>query len=108
MAWPTICKKEIAEMLEDGGAASEWVDIVILAMDGLTRQLAYCTGTRGCPELVAYTACSMILDKQTRNEARSWPDWRTAPADKAIEHDRRPDAHERQQLVDSASKENEK
>ncbi|CEI76891.1 Uncharacterized protein PAE221_02479 [Pseudomonas aeruginosa] len=29
--------------------------------------------------------------KQTKNESRSWPDWRTAPADKAIEHDRADD-----------------
>ena len=27
-----------------------------------------------------------IRDKQARNEARTWPDWRTAPRDKAIEH----------------------
>ena len=26
--------------------------------------------------------------KQTKNEARKWPDWRTQPTDKAIEHDR--------------------
>ena len=29
-----------------------------------------------------------IKAKQARNEARTWPDWRTASPDKAIEHDR--------------------
>ena len=29
-----------------------------------------------------------IVAKQARNEARTWPDWRTAPLDRAIEHDR--------------------
>lgn len=29
--------------------------------------------------------------KQARNEARAWPDWRTAPPDRAIEHVRRED-----------------
>lgn len=30
----------------------------------------------------------MIVGKQTRNEARDWPDWRSQSAEKAIEHDR--------------------
>ncbi|MGC6777829.1 dATP/dGTP pyrophosphohydrolase domain-containing protein [Pseudomonas aeruginosa] len=29
-----------------------------------------------------------LFAKQALNEARTWPDWRTAPADRAIEHDR--------------------
>ncbi len=29
-----------------------------------------------------------IEAKQSKNEGRRWPDWRTAPADRAIEHDR--------------------
>ena len=84
-------RKELAEVEDAGGDASEWVDVVILALDGLTRRLAYCTGNgaeRGNPEHVAQMACNMIVGKQTRNEARTWPDWRTMSADKAIEHDR--------------------
>jgi hypothetical protein len=29
-----------------------------------------------------------LVDKQDKNERRTWPDWRTAPADRAIEHNR--------------------
>lgn len=79
-------RKELDEVLAGNGDSYEWVDVVILALDGLTRQLAYCTGTRGDPERVAEIACDMILGKQQRNEARDWPDWRTQSADKAIEH----------------------
>lgn len=82
-------RKEIAEIEESGGEASEWVDVVILALDGLTRRLAYCNGVRSDPEIVANTACQMIRGKQTRNEARVWPDWRTAEPGKAIEHVKR-------------------
>lgn len=79
---------EVREALRQGSqvAAAEWVDLVILSLDGLTRQLAYCNGERRDPELVADDACNMIIGKQTRNESRSWPDWRTAPQGKAIEH----------------------
>lgn len=81
-------RKELDEVLAANGEASEWVDVVILALDGLTRRLAYCNGNRADPDRVAELACSMIVGKQTRNEARNWPDWRTARKDKAIEHDR--------------------
>ena len=87
-------RKEIDEMLLAGGESDEWVDIVILALDGLTRRLAYCTGDgteRSNPDTVAQIACNLILGKQTRNEARSWPDWRTADPNRAIEHDRSKD-----------------
>lgn len=82
-------KKELAEVEAANGDAAEWVDVVILALDGLTRRLAYVNGERGDPTKVAHDACSMIAGKQTRNEARTWPDWRTADPSKAIEHDRR-------------------
>jgi len=42
----------------------------------------------------------MIAEKQTRNEARTWPDWRTAPKDRAIEHvkiDRMAETYESQE-----------
>lgn len=79
-------RKELAEVSESHGAADEWVDVAILALDGLTRQLAYCLDSRADPNKVAETACKMIEGKQARNEARIWPDWRQAPSDKAIEH----------------------
>lgn len=32
------------------------------------------------------TGLNAIHEKQRRNEARTWPDWRGADPDKAIEH----------------------
>lgn len=70
-----ICK-ELDEILDvDGKDLSEWIDVVILAFDGALR--------------AGYTPqqISDALDaKQTINEGRKWPDWRTADPDKAIEH----------------------
>ncbi len=79
-------RKELVEVAKADGESSEWVDVVILALDGLTRRLAYCNGDRRDPAQVAETACNMIEGKQSRNEARDWPDWRTSEPDKAIEH----------------------
>src|SRR5689334_8410397 len=80
-------RRELTEVQQANGEASEWVDVVILALDGLTRRLAYATdGTRRDPKMVAGEACAMIEGKQSRNEARDWPDWRTAAKDRAIEH----------------------
>lgn len=84
-------RKELVEVLAANGEADEWVDVVILALDGLTRRLAYCNGYRRDPTEVARIACRMIEGKQSRNEARTWPNWRTADANKAIEHDRTTD-----------------
>lgn len=81
-------RKELVEVeVEEApdAAAKEWVDVVILALDGLTR----CLRADGmAPEDAARTACLMIRAKQARNEERNWPDWRTADPNKAIEHDR--------------------
>lgn len=81
-------RKELDEIRESGGSASEWVDVVILALDGLTRQLKFASsnGLIAPSDTVAAVACHLILSKQERNEARTWPDWRTAAPDKAIEH----------------------
>ncbi len=92
-------RKELKEVEAANGEAAEWVDVVILALDGLTRRLAYCGSddVRRDPQFVAVTACNMIEGKQTRNEGRAWPDWRTAPKGKAIEHvkiDRMAETHE--------------
>lgn len=82
-------RKELEEVLAQDGDSSEWVDVVILALDGLTRQLAFTVeGQRRDPQAVADLACRMILGKQSRNEGRIWPDWRTTDPEKAIEHDR--------------------
>lgn len=81
-------RKELVEVEIANGEAAEWVDVVILALDGLTRRLAFsrANGERTDPDNVAATACRMIANKQTANEGRAWPDWRSAPFNKAIEH----------------------
>jgi hypothetical protein len=79
-------RKELQEVIDSNGEPHEWVDVVVLALDGLTRQIAYCNGERADPKSVAYAVCCMIEGVQGRNEARTWPDWRTAAQDKAIEH----------------------
>lgn len=76
-------RKELIEVRESGGDLSEWVDVIILAMDGAWRSGA-------TPEEIV----AAIEAKQTRNERRTWPDWRTMPQDRAIEHDRSADVGE--------------
>lgn len=68
-------QKEIAEVRKNPGDISEWIDIAILALDGALRM-----GFE--PEHIA----EALEVKQTKNEARKWPDWRTAEPDKAIQH----------------------
>lgn len=73
--------------------AEEWVDIVILALDGLTRQLLEDMRMEGATAGdAAEVAVDLIVHKQSKNEMRDWPDWRTMSEDKAIEHVRTPDA----------------
>jgi flavin-dependent dehydrogenase len=83
-------RKELAEVEESDGNPDEWVDVVILALDGLTRQLAFSLGdgSRRDPNTTAQMAINLIESKQTKNEGRTWPDWRTSDPKKAIEHDR--------------------
>lgn len=57
-----------------------------VTVEDIARAWASIDGKRHDPETVAEIACNMIRGKQTRNEARQWPDWRTASADSAIEH----------------------
>jgi hypothetical protein len=82
-------RKELEEVEgSKHGSASEWVDVVILALDGLTRAMAYAPGSteRRDPATVAAAVCRVIVEKQSENEGRVWPDWRTADPGKAIEH----------------------
>lgn len=70
-------RKELKEIETEPLELSEWIDVVILAFDGAWR-------AGHSPEEIA----AALEAKQTRNEGRQWPDWRTMPHDKAIEHDR--------------------
>ncbi len=68
-------RKELNEIEADPGDLKEWIDVVILGLDGAWRSGA-------TPEQII----AALVAKQSKNEARQWPDWRTAPADRAIEH----------------------
>jgi len=73
-------RKELQEIEADPADLAEWVDVIILAFDGAWRSGATPRGI-----------IDAIVAKQSKNEGRIWPDWRTMPADKAIEHDRSAD-----------------
>lgn len=70
-------RKELLEVEASPCDLAEWADVVLLALDGAWR-----AGHEPQEILDA------IVAKQARNEARSWPDWRTVNPDKAIEHER--------------------
>jgi hypothetical protein len=69
-------RKELAEIEKDPGDAVEWIDVVLLALDGARRSAGL------TPEQIIET----LVAKQTKNEGRTWPDWRTMPDGVAIEH----------------------
>lgn len=68
-------RKELKEIEAEPSDLEEWVDVILLAMDGAWR-------AGGSPSDIAV----MIAAKQSKNEARSWPDWRLSDPNKAIEH----------------------
>lgn len=68
-------RRELREIEAAPADITEWVDVILLALDGAWRSGA-------TPEQIAIA----IEAKQTRNELRSWPDWRTQDPNKAIEH----------------------
>lgn len=70
-------RKELLEIEKDPSDVKEWIGVVLLGLDGAWR-------TGATPEQII----AEIQRKQTKNEGRTWPDWRTADPDKAIEHDR--------------------
>lgn len=73
---------------ENAERTEEWVDLVILSLDGLSRQLLFYADEPTDPDFVAQLVCRLIAAKQSKNEGRVWPNWRDMPKDKAIEHDR--------------------
>lgn len=68
-------RKELDEIEADPTDKFEWADVIILGFDGALRA-----------GLDPQTIIDAIREKQARNEARVWPDWRTADPNKAIEH----------------------
>lgn len=84
-----ICKEldEIDKAETERERGEEWVDVAILGLDGLLRSIWVEYPTFSA-DMVAAEAVAMILKKQGKNERRDWPNWRSAPTDKAIEHKR--------------------
>jgi len=74
-------RKELLEIEKAPLDLEEWVDVILLGLDGAWR-----TGHNATAIVEAIEA------KLTKNEQRQWPDWRTADQTKAIEHVRTPQA----------------
>lgn len=72
--------KELGEIRQDPKDLNEWIDIIILGIDGASR-------AGHSPEAIV----EALVAKQTKNENRQWPDWRKADPTKAIEHVRTPE-----------------
>ncbi|MGM0703846.1 MAG: dATP/dGTP pyrophosphohydrolase domain-containing protein [Pseudomonadota bacterium] len=70
-------RKELLEIESAPDDLEEWIDVVLLALDGAWRA-GY------SPDQVT----SALEGKLHKNEQRKWPDWRTVDRTKAIEHDR--------------------
>lgn len=68
-------RKELAEVEAAPDDLREWIDVILLGLDGAWR-------TGATPEQIT-TALSAKL---TTNEGRAWPDRRTCDPDRAIEH----------------------
>lgn len=68
-------KKEIHEVEQNPRDLEEWIDIIMLAIDGASRE-------GHSPEEIAIA----LSNKLERNKCREWPDWRNAEPGKAIEH----------------------
>ena len=85
-------KKELVEVetAPTGNGLSEWVDVIMLAMDGARRE-----GWTG--DIIA----AALQLKLKENKKRTWPDWRDAEPCKAIEHVREvvPETPTRRRIV---------
>lgn len=70
-------RKELIEIEKNPSDITEWVDVILLGLDGAWR-----SGATPAEIVEAIDA------KQAKNEGRIWPDWRTMDPERAIEHDR--------------------
>jgi len=68
-------KKEIKEIEESPNDLEEWIDAIILSIDGFLRAGGKIT-----------MVLPLLFAKQAKNGLRDWPDWRKADPNKAIEH----------------------
>ena len=77
---------ELREVVTSNGDPAEWVDVAILALDGLWRSIEASFPHPLSGDHIAERAVAMIVEKQARNELRTWPDWRTSDPTKPIQH----------------------
>lgn len=68
-------RKELSEIEQSPNDLEEWVDVVLLALDGAWR-----AGNE--PEEIA----AALREKQDKNKMRDWPDWKTSDPNGPIEH----------------------
>lgn len=68
-------RKELNEIEADPSDITEWIDVVILGLDGAWR-------AGFTPEQII----AALQEKQAINEKRQWPDWRLMSDTSAIEH----------------------
>lgn len=66
--------------------SEEWVDVAILAIDGMWRALE---AEGKSPVLIPEIISNMLIDKQKINMGREWPDYREVAEDEPIEHVKR-------------------
>lgn len=69
-------RKELDEILADPTDPVEWIDVVLLAMDGAWRS----SGLDGAAFVAA------LVEKDRKNRARTWRDWRTLAPGEVSEH----------------------
>jgi len=73
-------KKELDEIKASPGDLEEWIDVVILALEGAIRNA----------EAVSDTPVDDVVDcllmKQEKNINREWPDWKAMDPSQPIEH----------------------
>lgn len=86
-------RKELDEVIElwesDKPTGPEWIDLIILAIDGAWRS-----------GMTPKQIIAGVREKLAKNKKRKWPDWRTQPADRAIEHKREPEKTDLEKLLD--------
>lgn len=70
-------RNELKEIEKDPTDFTEWLDIIILGVDGYLR-----AGGSWKEFLI------QLFGKQRKNFNRIWPAWRSSPPNKAIEHQR--------------------
>lgn len=68
-------RKELEEIEADPSDTMEWIDVILLALDGAMRA-----------GLTPKAVITKLVEKQLINERREWPDWKTLPDDAPVEH----------------------